>query len=125
MIAAWLSVLGYMGLIFVLSGSSFHSPLFERAQKIHLDWLAHIVEYAFLGFLLARALKRSAPLLAVSGLYAAVLTIGVFYAATDEFHQSFVPTRDASVYDAVADTAGLALGAWLWTRRQKGLKTHA
>jgi len=124
-IAAWLSVLGYMGLIFALSASSLHTPFFKNAQKIHLDWLAHIVEYAFLGFLLVRALKRSTPRLAGAGLYAAVLATGIFYAATDEYHQSFVPTRDASVQDGVADTAGLALGVWLWTRRQKGLKTHA
>ena len=119
MTASWIAVASYMALIFVVSGASFRSDLFEDAQKIHADWLVHVVEYSVLGFLLSRALKRSARRLRGTFIYAAVLAIGVAYAASDEYHQSFVPSRDASLHDGLADTAGLALGAWLWTRRQK------
>jgi VanZ family protein len=117
MTASWVSVAAYMGLIYVVSASSFNTPLFAKAQKIHLDWMVHVVEYAVLGFLLARALKRTRRGLGVARLYAAALAIGVFYAVTDEFHQSFVPTRDPSAHDVLADAMGIALGVWLWTRR--------
>ena len=34
-----------------------------------------------------------------------------FYGATDEWHQSFVPGRDADVRDLVADAVGAALAS--------------
>ncbi len=39
-----------------------------------------------------------------------LLSIGVVYAVSDEFHQSFVPGRDCSAGDLIADIAGLAIG---------------
>lgn len=107
-----------MALIYAVSSWPFDSSLFAKAQKIHADWLAHVVEYGVLGFLLARALKRTRPRLSPAWFYAAALAIGVFYAVSDEYHQSFVPSRDASVHDGLADTLGIALGAWSWTRRR-------
>ncbi len=62
--------------------------------------LAHLVEYAILGALLARALARDALALAV----------GSAYAVTDEIHQSFVDGRVGSPLDWAIDTTGVALG---------------
>jgi VanZ family protein len=48
--------------------------------------------------------------------------IVALYAASDEFHQSFVPTRTALVSDVFVDTAGGAAGLlalWAFGRRQK------
>ena len=120
--SAWLAVLGYMGVIFFLSGTSFHSQLFQQVEKNHVDKLVHIVEYSVLGFLLARALQISGMRPFGVMFFAAVLIIGVAWAASDEYHQSFVPNRDASVYDGMADTVGLSIGAWKWVRRQKKVK---
>lgn len=41
---------------------------------------------------------------------------GIIYAVSDEIHQSFVPGRDCSAGDLIADVAGLAIGlfAYLW-----------
>lgn len=50
----------------------------------------------------------------VSGLL--VLLMGVAYGAVDEWHQSFVPGRDSSVGDWVADSAGVVLGWVLFSR---------
>jgi VanZ family protein len=47
----------------------------------------------------------------------------MLYAATDEFHQLFVPSREAAVTDVLIDTAGGALALCLlwsighWRRR--------
>ena len=41
--------------------------------------------------------------------------VAALYAMTDEFHQSFVPTRDASIWDVLIDSTGAAVGlALIW-----------
>ena len=68
--------------------------------------LAHFTEYAILGFLAARAFRTS-PRPAISSrwfLIAAILI--VTFALLDEYHQSFVPTRTASIFDSLIDMAG-------------------
>jgi len=50
------------------------------------------------------------------------LLIVALYAASDEFHQCFVPTRTGLVSDVFVDTAGGAAGLlalWAFGRRQK------
>ena len=113
----WAPVFLYAALIFFLSSYSFHFPWFRSAQKNHADWLAHVVEYSFFGLLLCRALSAQSFLARPAGrLWIAVVVIGALYGATDEFHQRFVPERDSSAYDMMADTAGTALGALAWLK---------
>jgi VanZ family protein len=46
---------------------------------------------------------------------ARVVLLVILYAASDEFHQSFVPSREASVLDVLIDTAGSVLALlFLW-----------
>ena len=50
---------------------------------------------------------------AAAGLFLALaLLVAAVYAATDEFHQSFVPGRTASVYDVLIDTSGACAAAY-------------
>jgi VanZ family protein len=53
--------------------------------------------------------------------------IALLYAVTDEFHQSFVPGRDASIWDVlIFDNLGALLGSWLgvrWTKKDDRPKT--
>jgi len=44
-----------------------------------------------------------------------LLFMGVGYGALDEWHQSFVPGRDVSVGDWVADSAGVIIGLVLFS----------
>jgi VanZ family protein len=62
--------------------------------------IAHFTEYAILGLLAARAFWSSKRWFLIS----AVLI--VVYALIDEYHQSFVPSRTASVFDSLIDMAG-------------------
>ena len=68
--------------------------------------LAHVTEYAILGALLYRALRRPWP----------AFGIAVAYAGTDEAHQHFVRGRHASPVDVAIDAAGVAIGMLVWRR---------
>ena len=74
--------------------------------------VAHMTEYAILFLLVANAVS-----LDHSGrkiyLYAFLITVG--YAATDEFHQLFVPGRAGSPVDVAIDSIGAGFGAMLRT----------
>ena len=73
--------------------------------------LGHISEYAILAILLWRALRSGTNLrIKMSLLFVAVwLACGIF-AAGDEFHQSFVPSRTASLLDVMIDLSGAFIG---------------
>lgn len=67
---------------------------------------AHVVEYFILGLLLFRAYRTNS-----SQIWSAKWTIGAIIAVAlcaigDELHQSFVPSRTASIVDVGIDTAG-------------------
>jgi VanZ family protein len=85
------------------------------------DKLLHVVGYAGLGVIALRAFHggvvrpRPGPTLA-AGLF--LLLWGI----SDEYHQSFVPGRDASGADVVADLIGFMIACALlyaWAARQK------
>lgn len=81
---------------------------------------AHMAEYAVLFVLYRRAL-------ALSGAKrpgAAALAMCMAYAATDEFHQSFVDDRGPSPVDVMIDTAGAA-AAWALTAMSERLRRTA
>lgn len=75
---------------------------------------AHFASYLMLGVLSMNALGMSG----VRGLFRAsvALAICVLYAASDEFHQLFVPGRSGEIRDVLIDSSGAALGislCWL------------
>jgi VanZ family protein len=96
---------GWMVLIYVLSSQpSLPTPELFPGE----DLLAHIVFYAVLGGFLARSLAP--PRVATKRIL--LLTILVTaYGVLDEYHQSFVPGRDASAWDMLADGLGGFLAA--------------
>lgn len=70
---------------------------------------AHFTEYAILGFLLTGAASLSIGW--KSFLYPGIT--GVLYAASDEFHQLFVPGRSGQISDVLLDSAGVCFGVLL------------
>lgn len=80
---------------------------------------AHIAEYAVLYLLAFRAVNESAA----HKKFLAPLVFAVFYAITDEIHQSFVPGRHARVYDVGFDAlGGLLMIARIRSRDQRGAR---
>jgi len=81
---------------------------------------AHLTEYAILALLIWRALRKplggGPPRPWLWAHARLTLLIVLLYAATDEFHQVFVPSRQGTVEDVLIDTCGAALAlAGLWT----------
>ncbi|MFC2083292.1 VanZ family protein [Candidatus Bipolaricaulota bacterium] len=73
----------------------------------HYDKLFHLAEFGLFMFLAWHATGRRL-------LAAWILTIA--YAVGDELHQAFVPTRESSVLDFLADSVGATLVAVVLTR---------
>lgn len=82
----------------------------------------HFTEYAILAALVARALRTSSRPIASRRWFLFSLLLIILYALSDEFHQSFVPSRTASIYDSMIDTAGGLFGLivlhWRVTKRE-------
>ena len=97
----WGPAIVYAGLIFWLSSQS--QPL---GQRIQADFMAHFLEYAVFAALLVwggtSGLSKPLTLRRAVWLFLFV----VLYAASDEFHQSYVPYRDPSLHDLAADSLG-------------------
>jgi len=66
----------------------------------------HIIEYFTLGLLLFRAFRGNSIVWWNWRWSAFAVIVVILWAASDEFHQSFVPTRTASVVDVAIDTVG-------------------
>jgi VanZ family protein len=78
--------------------------------------LAHFTEYALLAILAARASRSSSRQTLRDRWFLASLALVVVYALVDEYHQAFVPSRTASIYDSLIDIAG-GLAALIVIRR--------
>jgi VanZ family protein len=126
----WLPLLIWLGVMFLgstdlMSGehtSRFIVPILlwlKPGMAPKTTWIilvvmrkcAHVTEYAILALLLWRAV-RSGPALhmKMSLLFGAVLLASALFAASDEFHQSFVKSRTPSVRDVLLDGAGALFG---------------
>ena len=110
-----------MGLIYYVSAQS------EPGVPSILLWndkITHFLEYALLGLLLIRALKKEyfsrhkvgIPALSgkfnLTGLKLIALLIAAAYGASDEFHQGFVIGRKADFFDWLVDFYGAAFGSF-------------
>ena len=104
--SSWLPVLAWMAIIFAFS--SRHGGGSLDASEVVLRKLGHALGYLVLALLLLRALRRSG-----AGPLALPVAVGsaLAYAASDEWHQSFVPGRTGTVRDVAIDGIGIAAAA--------------
>ena len=126
----WLPLLIWLVVIFAGSTSVMSAENTSRYIVPFLIWLkpgispktiwiilvltrkcAHVIEYTILALLLWRAL-RSVPTLGTRSVivFGAVLPGCALFAASDEFHQTFVKSRTPSVRDVFLDVGGALLG---------------
>lgn len=102
----WLPVVLWAGIIFTFS--SF--PTVQTSTFYLGDFLlkksAHIIEYGILSFLILRALSYHKIVDLNKKTVWYPIIIAFLYGITDEYHQSFVAGRTATIRDVLIDTAG-------------------
>lgn len=101
----WLPVICWAGLIYSLSGIP------NLKSDLEFDFLlrkiAHITEYFILTFLLMRAFRHTFRL-SMLDLIIYPSAAAMIYAASDEYHQSFITGRRGDVKDIMIDALGIA-----------------
>lgn len=117
LVLAWLPAVAWAGVIFALSAT----PNLRVAESDVVDLIVrkagHMTEFGVLALLAWRGFSYAR----LRGSILLSLALTAAYAASDEFHQSFVGGRHASPLDVGIDSAGalialLALVAWLRLR---------
>jgi VanZ family protein len=118
----WFCVFAYALFIFWLSSIS-QVPSTGKALPLG-DKLFHFTLYFFFGLLICLAIRYSWQKTPSGHIIMFTLFVVVFYALTDELHQSFVRARDPSIWDVVADGVGGFVGALaassIWRKRHVG-----
>jgi len=126
----WLPVLIWLGLIFIASTDLLSAEHTSRIIGPILRWFnpdisaasiaraqffvrkaGHLTEYAILALLFWRGLRGGSAWAAkLSILFVVTLLVCAAFAASDEFHQLFVPSRTSSMQDVMIDIAGAFIG---------------
>ncbi len=111
----WLPALLMMVAIFTFSSMpASEIPSFDWADLI-VKKGAHMLGYALLALAYLRACDDDFRK------WKLIWLLAILYAASDEFHQSFVAGRGASAIDVGIDAIGAGLGLW-WVRKRNSLK---
>jgi VanZ family protein len=108
----WALLGGYAACIFALSSIPGQALPSVRVS----DKLIHTGEFGLLGLLICRALTAQLPTWPRSRIALLSLLGALFYGATDEVHQLFVPARSAELADVAADGVGVMLAVWGWLK---------
>jgi VanZ family protein len=128
--------------IFIVSsdlGSADHTrPVLASIVKRFLPWLAkqmtpemidvtdyvirkvaHVTEYTILSILVSRSFGVASSSSLRQRILPTVITS--LYALSDEYHQSFVPSRGATYTDVMWDTLGASIGSGLllWIQQKR------
>lgn len=111
-------VLAYAGLIFLLSSVTKFPDVVP--SFFGFDKLAHFSEYYLFGCLICRWLLAERSRFANHHAVLLTILIGTFYGIGDEWHQSFVPGRDASLWDGLIDALAVVTAAstYPWIMRR-------
>jgi VanZ family protein len=113
----WLALAAFCALIFYLSAQPYlpMASLFKFQDK-----LDHFTAYGVMAALAWRAFRHLSGSLSKRWLYAFSVVFCSLYGISDEWHQSFVPGREPSAADWLADTSGAILSLWLMLKHAIG-----
>jgi VanZ family protein len=145
----WVLVIAWMCLIFAGSTDLMSAAHTSRFLVPFVLWLdphisfqtimliqtivrktGHVTEYAILAVLLWRVLRHHWSDVRTGFWRSALvaLTLAMIFAVTDEFHQSFVPSRGATAHDVGIDILGAMAGLFIcrvFVRNRSATKARA
>ncbi len=148
-VSDWMPVIAWMFLIFAGSTDLMSAAHTSRFLVPFLLWLdphlsfgtialvqfmvrkaGHVTEYAILAALLWRALRHQWSMVQMTFWKPATITllVAMIYAMTDEFHQSFIPSRTATAHDVMIDIVGAIVGlliCWMFVRNRPSATPRA
>ncbi len=137
-VESWVPVILWAGVIFYFSSDQFSADHTSRIVSPLLHWLApsisleveqsihftvrklgHLTEYFLFAALLMRALRDLGDGKWDHRAAISSLVVIFLFACSDEFHQSFVPSRSASFGDSLLDSIGGFCGViWSYWRHR-------
>ncbi len=115
---AWLPPLAWAGVIYFVSAQPKEAFVRFGLSGALLPIAGHLITYAVLMVLLVIALRVGGRLPVEQSCVVAFLLVALF-GLSDEYHQSFVPGRTATMWDWLVDLLGAGL-AWLAINRWNG-----
>ena len=116
---AYLPPIIWASLIFFLSNQNDLPGVPTPVLDLIIKQSAHVFVYGVLHFLIQRAIQLTTPKNQKKALFTlAPIVLTLIYALTDEYHQSFIPGREATWIDIGFDTLGIMISHYL-THRQK------
>lgn len=123
LIIYWSPPLIWMAIIFYFSSR----PRFDITEKFIFDFvifkMVHMIEYGWLFFLLFRGLYKTTTI-PLTKQFISAFILAIIYAATDEYHQTLVATREGTIRDVVIDTAGITLALIFLKNNLRHVKTY-
>ena len=110
----WVPVVLYAGFIVYLSSQPFpHEQVPKLFERVN-DKLLHALEFGVFGVLCFRAfLFASGSQLRPFASILAIL-VAMMFGVTDEFHQYFIPLREADGWDWIADSIGAVMSVKMY-----------
>ncbi len=111
----------YCVVIFYLSADSSPPdvPSFPYSDKV-----IHTCLYLFLSILTLIGFRKLPGGISRQYFFFWALVFCILYAASDEWHQSFVVDRCADAMDWIADVIGISIGAVLYRKNCKEMKIY-
>jgi len=111
----WLPPILWMVLIFSLSNRQRIAFSDTQAINFLIFKLFHIIEYFILFMLNFRAISSVKSKIWIKQTLIITLCFTLFFAISDELHQTFVPTREGTIRDVVIDSIGITI-AFMYTK---------
>lgn len=116
----WLLLAGYALVIFIQS--SLPSPALGPDVPGQ-DKVLHLAAYGLMGYLACRAFATLRGLRTLRWVCLAGVLFSILFGLSDEWHQAFVPGRQADGWDWAADSLGAILGALVYAWRHRPAAT--
>lgn len=112
----WFPPIAYAAIIFYLSSLPHPEETLPLSWSFELlgDKVLHMIEYGVFGVLCFRAFRYVGQSWMAHYAWALAIVTATLYGVTDEIHQLYVPFRQSSGLDVLADAIGACGAVLLW-----------